>query len=172
MDGQGMGDHGADGHGGHDVGRADGHGYDDPGPGYVAGALVGGLVSGVLGALVMCCCLLWAPLGGLLGAWIAARRAWWFGPQEGLVAGACAGAVAWLVEVGLSLPLAVVMPKLFKANPQLLAGLPPAMQQMYTQEPNLAGLAVVHGLALIVWLALAGGTGALAGQTFLRKDAR
>lgn len=153
-------------------GHGHGHDFEDPGPGYVAGALIGGLVSGVLGALVMCCCLLWAPLGGVLGAWLAARRAWWFGPQEGLVAGACAGAVGWLIEAGVNVPIAMVMPRLFKSNPQLLAAFPPELRQLYTQDANLAQLAVAHGLALVVWLALAAGTGALAGQTFLRKAPR
>lgn len=147
-------------------------GYDDPGPGYVPGALIGGLVTGALGALFMCCCFFWAPLGGVLGAWIAARRTAWFGAQEGLTAGACAGAIGWLIEAGVNLPLAVAMPRMFKSNPQLLAAFPPELRQLYTQDPNPLQLAMFHGLALLVWLTLAGGVGALAGQTFLRKEPR
>ncbi|MCO5168453.1 MAG: hypothetical protein M9894_19100 [Planctomycetes bacterium] len=143
---------------------------DDPGPDHVRGALIGGLVAGLLTGLLTPCCFLWAPLAGLIGAKVAARRTAWFGPQDGAVAGGCAGAVAWLLQALLNVPAALLVPTLARRNPQLVNAVPPPMREALTQAPSVADLLVVHGALLLALLAAGAAVGALAGQTFLRKE--
>lgn len=157
-------------------GRREGEGLTEPaedayaeGPGYVAGALAGGLLLGVVGA---CCCSLFAPLGGGLAARVASGRTAWFGLQEGVMAGACAGAVGWLVQAMISVPLQLVLPKVYAANPALTQRLPPLMREAVLQEPNLAVLAAVNVFLLFVYVGGAAFGGAVAGHFFLRKEPR
>lgn len=141
-------------------------------PAYVSGAIIGGLAIGVPTAFLNCCCFIFGPIGGVVAAWSAGRRATWFGAQEGAMAAACAGAVGWLVQAGISVPLTLGMYHLVRGNPRLLDGLPPLLQQAYQQEPSLGAMAFGQVLTLGVLVVTSVIGGALAGQTFLRREPR
>jgi hypothetical protein len=160
-------------------GRREGEGLTEPaedayaeGPGYVAGALAGGLAIGLPGAFLNCCCFVWGPLGGAIAAWMAARRAVWFGWQEGVTAGACAGALGWLVQALIAVPLQLLVHKVVQSNPALLDGLPPMMRQVYLEPVAVAPLVVTHVVFLVVYLGSGAFGGALAGQFLVRKEPR
>jgi hypothetical protein len=141
-------------------------------PSYVAGALLGGLVCGLLTGfpLTNCCCFLWAGLGGLVAAWWASRYATWFGPQEGALAGAASAFVGWLVHAVILVPLYFAMFKFMQANPQLLQGQPDFVREAYRQTPTLGSLlpGLLMTLGIVLVSAVVGGV--VAGMTFARRE--
>lgn len=141
----------------------------DEGPGYVSGALAAGLPLGLLGA---CCCSLFAVFAGAFAAKLASRRTAWFGPQEGTIAGACAGAIGWFTQVVISVPLQLIIPRVYAANPALTQGLPPIWRDALLQEPNLAVIAVINAFMLFVYVGAGAFGGGVAGHFFLRKEPR
>lgn len=145
------------------------------GPGYVAGAFAGGLPLGLLGVVTSCCCFFVWPFGGVLGAWVAARRAEWFGLQEGLIAGACTGLVGWLVSAMIALPMQVISHRMIQANPSMLDVVPwpairEAARQAAAQGLNLTEIVVGQSIMLVLYLGTSALGGALAGQLLLRKE--
>jgi hypothetical protein len=144
----------------------------DVAPAYISGAITGGLAIGIPTAFLNCCCFIFGPIGGVVAAWTAGKRAAWFGAQEGAMAAACAGAVGWLLQAAISVPLTLVMYKMVRNSPQMLDGLPPILQQAYQQEPSLGAIAFGQVVTLGVLMVSAIVGGALAGQTFLRRGPR
>lgn len=147
----------------------DGQGGHAEAPRYVAGALAGGFAMGLPNAFFDCCCFIWGPLGGIVAVWFAGRAATWFGAQEGALVGACAGAVGWLIQAAINIPLTLVAFQMIKANPALLNGFPPEFRQAL-QQPSMGELAMRQAIMLVMLLVGSTLGGLLAGQTFLRRE--
>jgi hypothetical protein len=139
------------------------------GPAYVSGAMMAGLTMGLL-SVFECCCLFTIPASGALAARVAARPAEWFGWQEGAVAGAAGGGIAWLVQSCIKVPLSMMMPKVYASNPLLLDGIPPALREAFMRTPSPAELAGMMAFTLVLMVGGATLTGAIAGHTGLRKE--